>query len=203
MKKFLQRALSLLPLVFLSGCSGEGTANWLSGANLSPAMLLILQVVCLVSMVFGLFSLFIYIIPGLTIIWLTVLVYGLITGASTEALIFFGIITTLMLFGNSLDQLLMGSRVRKYGAKWSSIILSMLAAFIFSILFPPFGGLIAALIVLFTLEYIRLRDLRQAGGSTREMAIGCATALIARFGIGLLMIGVWGLWVWYSGALPF
>ena len=203
MKKFFQRGSSLLPLVFLSGCGGEGTANWLSGASLSPAMLLILQVVSLVLMVFGLFSLIIYIIPGLTVIWLTALVYGLITGVSTEALIFFGIITTLMLFGNSLDQLLMGARARKNGAKWGSIILSMLAAFIFSLLFPPFGGIIAALIVLFTLEYIRLRDIRQAGGSTREMAIGCATALIARFGVGLLMIGVWGLWVWRSGTLPF
>lgn len=193
-------------LLTLADSSSDRLCIWKSeilfgGLEISTRMLDVLQIVSLVLMGLGLFSLFTYLIPGLTIIWLTALVYGLITGFTTETLIYFMIITVLMLLGNTLDQLLMGARAKKSGARWSSIILSMLAALIFSFLHPPFGGLIAALIVLFTLEFIRLRDWRQAGGSTKEMAIGCTTAVAARFGVGLLMIGIWVLWVWQSGSL--
>lgn len=201
MDKTLQRKIVLLSTLLLYGCSAK-QPDLLRGFELPAALLIILQIVSIVLMIFSLVGLFTYIIPGLTIIWLTALVYGFITGFSGTPLIYI-IITALMLFGNSLDQILMGARARKNGAKWSSIVLSMLAAFIFSFLLPPFGGLIAALMVLFTLEYVRLRDLRKASGSTKEMAIGCASALAARFGVGLIMIGVWIVWVWQSGNLPF
>jgi uncharacterized protein YqgC (DUF456 family) len=202
MDNTLHRKIVLLPTLLLYGFSAK-QPDLLGGVELPAAMLIILQIVSIVLMIISLVGLFTYIIPGLTIIWLTALVYGFITGFSGTPLIYISIITVLMLFGNSLDQILMGARARKNGAKWSSIILSMLAAFIFSFLLPPFGGLVAALIVLFTLEYVRLRDLRKASGSTKEMAIGCASALAARFGVGLIMIGVWIVWVWQSGDLPF
>jgi len=203
MDKKIQQKIVLLIAFLLYGCGAEQQSNLLAEIELPGAMLFILQVVSIVLMMFGLFGLLTYIIPGLTIIWVTALVYGFITGLSGRSLLYIGIITILMLFGNSLDQILMGTRARKNGAKWSSIILAMLAAFIFSFLLPPFGGLVAALIVLFTLEYVRLRDIQKASGSTREMAIGCASALAARFGVGLIMIGVWVIWIWQSGDLPF
>jgi hypothetical protein len=52
-------------------------------------------------------------------------------------------------------------------------------------------------------EVIHLKDLAQAGRTTREMAVGCMSAIGARFGIGLLMIGLWGLWVGLIGGWPF
>ena len=104
-----------------------------------------------------------------------------------------------MLFGNVIDQLLVGAKAKKSGASWLSIFLSTGAAFIFSFLFPPFGGLIAALIVMMTVEIIRVRDLLKATNSSKEMALGCISAIAIRFGIGLLMIGIWIFWVWQSG----
>ena len=193
----------LLSTIVLAGCSAETGANLLDGVGLSPALSIVLQIVIFVLMVLGLFSLLIYIIPGLTVIWISALVYGVITGFSWQSSIFFGIITILMIFGNTLDQLLMGAKAKKSGASWGSIVPAMAAALIFSFLLPPFGGLIAAMIVIFTLEFIRLKNWREAGGSTKEMAIGCATAIAARFGIGLVMIAVWVIWVWQAGDLPF
>ena len=83
------------------------------------------------------------------------------------------------------------------------MVVSMLAALVFSILFPPFGGLVAALIVLFAIETVRLKNWRQAGESTKEMAIGCASAVVARFGIGMVMIGLWLVWLYLSNSWPF
>jgi hypothetical protein len=53
--------------------------------------------------------------------------------------------------------------------------------------------------VLFFFEYLRLRDLRKAGDSAGQMAIGCATAAVVRFFIGMVMIALWVTWLWQSG----
>lgn len=202
--KFLPHILRLSILsTALTGCGTPGEQTQIFGVGLSPTLLTITQAVIFILMVLGLLSLLTYIIPGLTVIWLCAFVYGLLTGLTWLSGILLAVISLLMLFGNTLDQFFMGGRAKKSGASWSSVVLSMIAAIIFSFLLPPFGGLIAALLVLFVLEFIRLKDWRKAGGSAREMAIGCATAIAARFGVGVVMIGVWVLWVWLAGDLPF
>lgn len=150
-------------------------------------------------MILGLVGLFFVIIPGLTIIWISALIYGILTGFDTLAIILFVLISALMLLGNVLDQLLMGAKAKKSGASWTSILISTGTAFVFSILFPPFGGLIAALIALMTLEIIRLKDWRKAAQSSKQMAIGCISAVALRFLIGLVMIGIWIIWAAQSG----
>ena len=173
------------------------------GADLSPAALVVAQVVIAAVMSTGLVSLFTLVIPSLTIIWFSALAYGLLTGFTLVSGIFFALITLLMIFGNVVDQLLMGAKARQSGASWTGVILSTIAAFVFSFLWPPFGGIIAAMLVLFVFEVIRLRDWRKASGTTKEMAVGCASAVVARFFIGVLMISLWVIWVWQSGKLPF
>jgi uncharacterized protein len=163
----------------------------------------ILHIVTLVIMFGGLLSLLTLVIPGLTVIWISALVYALASGFNTTAIIAFALMTALMLFGNFVDQLVMGVRARKSGATWLSIGISMLTAFIFSILFPPFGGLIAAMIVLMAFEFYRLRDWKKAANSSKEMAIGCMSALVLRLLIGMVMIAVWFYWVWQNQAWIF
>ncbi len=199
MKKKILSAAALFSLLFLSACGAQGQFSLASGVGLSPAMLIVLQVVTAVVMVAGLFSLFLLIIPGLTVIWLAALAYGLLTGFNTTSTILFLVMTVLMAVGNIVDQLFMGAKARKSGASWWSIILSTFAAFIGSLLLPPFGGIIASLVVLFTFEYLRLRDLRKAGNSAGQVAIGCATAAVVRFFMGMVMIALWGVWVGQSG----
>jgi uncharacterized protein len=199
----LQKKSIFLPfLLVLSGCSTQ-TVLLKPGVELSPTALVAAQLVVAAVMFAGLLSLFTFIIPGLTIIWLSALAYGLLTGFTTTSIIYFTFITLLMIFGNFVDQLLMGVRARQSGASWTGLFLSAIAAFVFSFLMPPFGGIIASLLVLFTFEFIRLRDWRKAGGTTKEMAVGCASAVVVRFFIGIIMISLWVAWVWQSGKLPF
>ena len=160
----------------------------------------VLHITILVIMAAGLMSLITFVIPGLTVIWICALVYALITGFNLTATIALIVMTILMLFGNFVDQLLMGARARKNGATWGSIGASMLAAFVFSILFPPFGGLVAAILVLLGFEFYRLRDWKQAANSSKDLAAGCLSALLVRFMIGLVMIGIWFVWLWQTRA---
>jgi uncharacterized protein YqgC (DUF456 family) len=192
--------LSMLPV--LSGCSAQGLLLP-PGKELPQAVMVAVQIVTAAVMTAGLVSLFTLVIPGLSIIWLSALAYGLLTGFTVFSIVCFVIISLLMIFGNMVDQLMMGAKAKQSGASWTGVILSTLATFVFSFLWPPFGGIIAGMLVLFVFEFIRLRDWRKAGGSTKEMAIGCASAAVVRFFIGMVMIGVWIIWVIQSEKMPF
>jgi uncharacterized protein len=154
-----------------------------------------LNLVLLAVMLFGLISLVMPIMPGLAIIWVAVLVYGLINGFTWISGILFAVITILMLAGGVVDNLFMGAGARMSGASWLSIGVALVAGLVGSILWPPFGGILLALVGIFLVEIIRARELRKAWESTRNMAFGCGASVFTRFGIGMVMIGLWLVWV--------
>lgn len=158
----------------------------------------VLQTIALTVMIFGLFSIFIPVMPGMVIIWVPALVYGILTGFNWASGILFALITGLMLFGSVVDNFIMGQQARQTGASWLAITVSLIAGVVGSIVFPPFGGLIAALIGLFVVEMLRLGDLKQALTSTKSMAIGCGWATVLRFFAGLLMIALFLAWIYWT-----
>lgn len=138
------------------------------------------------------------ILPGLVIIWAGSLGYGLYAGFGTLGWVMFALITILMFVGSWLDNLLMGAQAHKEGAPWWVVILALLAAFFgnFIIPIPIVGGILAALLVLFLIEWLRLKDSKAALNSMRGMLVGCGWAVAFRFIIGLVMIGLWLIWAW-------
>ncbi len=148
-----------------------------------------------VVMGIGLFGLLFYIIPGLTIIWLAILAYGIVTGFSLSSGILFAVITLLMLGGNLIDNLFMGKEARKTGASWLSILVALVAGIAGTIILPPFGGLLFAAIAILIVEWIKKKDIKEGLKSTGSILKGCGFAVVARFGIGVVMILMWVAWV--------
>ena len=156
---------------------------------------LIIELFALLVMGVSLFALIIPIFPGLVVIWVAALVSGLVNGFSSFALIIFGILTVLTIIGVLIDNFLMGSKARQHGAAWRSILLALLAGVLGTFLLPPIGGIIAAPLVLYAMEYRRLRDPKQAQAVVKALLIGWGWAFVARFGIGVVMIVLWAIWV--------
>jgi hypothetical protein len=148
----------------------------------------------LVIMLVGLLGLIVPIFPGIAVIWLAALGYGVTTGFTTLGWVLFAVITVLFITGAVIDNILMSAKAHKEGAAWSSVILGVLAGIMGTILFPPFGGLIAAPLVLLLVEYIRQRNFKKALLTLRGLAIGWGSAFVVRFLIGAAMIGVWLVW---------
>jgi uncharacterized protein YqgC (DUF456 family) len=147
-----------------------------------------------------LFGLIVPVFPGLTIMWLAALVFALIQNArglmtGWDWFLFF-IITLLMIAGNIGDNLIIASKMRDKYIPWSSILLAFAASILVSIFMTPIVGLIAAPVSLLVVEYIRLKDRRKAIDSTKTYVIGAGWAFLARFAIGVVMIGFWMLWAW-------
>jgi uncharacterized protein len=150
--------------------------------------------ITLIIMGVGLFGLVVPIFPGITVIWLAALGYGVVTGFNTLGWVLFAVITVLLIFGVTIDNVLMSAKAHKDGAAWSSLGLGMLAGILGTIIFPPLGGIIAAPLVVLLLEYLRLRDFKKALAALRGMAIGWGIAFVVRFLTGMAMIGTWLAW---------
>jgi uncharacterized protein YqgC (DUF456 family) len=149
-------------------------------------------------MLFGLLGLIIPIFPGNVVMWLTALVYGLVFGFGRLGGIIFAVITLLMFVAVLADNVLMGAKAREKGAAWGSIILALIAGIIGTIVLPPIGGIIAAPLVLYLMEMQRLDDSEEAKKVVKALLIGWGLAFVVRFGIGILMFALWGIWVYLS-----
>jgi uncharacterized protein YqgC (DUF456 family) len=157
---------------------------------------LVIKTFTLTAMLVGLLVL--PLLPGLVIIWVASLGYGLAAGFGTLGWIMFALITVLMLGGSIIDNVLMGTSAHKEGAPWWVILLAMLAAILGSILIPIpiLGGILAALLTLFGIEWLRRKDWRKALASIKGMMLGWGWAFVIRFITGLVMIGLWLIWAW-------
>ncbi|HPS41435.1 MAG TPA: DUF456 domain-containing protein [Anaerolineaceae bacterium] len=148
-----------------------------------------------VVMGIGLLGLLFYIVPGLTIIWLAILAYGIVNGFTVWSGGLFAVITLLMLGGNLIDNLFMGNEARKSGADWISIVVALVAGIAGTFILPPFGGILFAAVSILIVEWIRRKDLKESLKSTGGILKGCGFAVAARFGIGVVMILMWVAWL--------
>ncbi len=155
---------------------------------------IVLKIALLVVMALGTFGQIIPIIPGLTITWLAALVYGVVTGFTPSAWVYFGLITALMLFGSVLDNIMMAGGAKQSGASWLAVGATTVGGIVGSLFWPPFGGLLLAMAGLLAVEIIRLRDMRRAMVSARSVAIGCGLSILARIGVGVVMMVLFAFW---------
>ena len=160
--------------------------NWLE---------VIVNVLISATMIVGLFGLVIPIFPGNAVMWIAALIFGLVHGFGVSGLIFFVIITVLTVAAMLGDNVLMGAKAREKGASWISIFLALAAGLLFTLILPPLGGIIAAPLVLFASEYFRLKDHNKAIEVMRGLLVGWGWAFVLRFGIGVIVMIIWVVWV--------
>ncbi|HLA98265.1 MAG TPA: DUF456 domain-containing protein [Anaerolineales bacterium] len=149
-----------------------------------------------VIMLVGLFGLLVPVFPGVVVMWLAVLGYGVVTGFEALGTVLFVIITLLMLASTVVDNLFMGMGARKGGASWLSLSVALLAGVLGTLFFPPFGGLIAAPLAVLLLEAYRNKSMEKGWRALRGLAAGWGVSFLVRFGIGVVIMLLWWLWVW-------
>jgi uncharacterized protein YqgC (DUF456 family) len=159
--------------------------NWLE---------IIVNALIILTMLVGLFGLVIPIFPGNAVMWVAALIFGLIFGFGTKGIIIFIFITLLTMAAMLGDNVLMGAKAREKGASWLSIVFALVSGVIFTLLLPPLGGIIAAPVVLFLSEYLRLKDHGKAVEVMRGLLVGWGWAFVLRFGIGIVVMILWIIW---------
>lgn len=149
-----------------------------------------------VIMLVGLFGLIVPVYPGIVIMWLAALGYGIAAGFTPLGIGLFVLITILMLIGTIIDNVMMGAGARQGGASWLTIGVALAGGILGTILWPPVGGIIAAPLAVLLLEYAHTSDFHKAWASLRGLATGWGLSIIVKLGIGLVMMIIWWIWVW-------
>lgn len=134
------------------------------------------------------------IFPGLNIMWVATLGWGIYKGLAFPGWLYLLILTILMVLGNLSDNVFINGKARLSGASWWSIIIGNIAGIAGAILLPPFGGLLFVVIGVLIVEYIRHRDWKKAWTTSKEMFWGFGWAIAARMAVGAVMIGLWAIW---------
>jgi uncharacterized protein YqgC (DUF456 family) len=151
----------------------------------------------LTALLVGLFGLLIPIFPGLLVMWLAALAYGIFSsGFDLLGWIMFILITLLALFGSVVDNIVMGAKARQGGASWVSILLGFVAGIAGTAAFPPIGGFLLAPLALFLAEYLRQKDWKLAFETVKALLVGWGWAVVLRFIIGVVIVALWMIWAW-------
>lgn len=161
---------------------------------------MLLELLTLFVLLAGLFGLLIPVFPGLTIMWIGTLVFAVVQAFNGQMnwvdWLLFAVITLLMIGGNIVDSIIIAKHVREKNVPWSSILWAFAAGLVVSVFFTPIAGMVASPLGLYLAEWRRLKQKEAAFENTKAWMIGWGWSLAARFGVGLLMLILWGLWAW-------
>ena len=160
----------------------------------------LLEVLTFLALLTGLFGLLIPVFPGLTVMWIATLVYAIIQAIAGNMTwvgwLLFTVLTLLMIGGNIVDNIIIAKHMLDKSIPWSSILISFAAGIIVSLFLTPLVGIIASPVGLFLAEWQRIKDKKAALDNTKAWMTGWGWSVLARFGIGIVMIMFWGLWAW-------
>jgi uncharacterized protein len=152
-------------------------------------------IVAAVVMALGLAGILVPGLPGLPVIWLAALGYGLAGRFGGPGVVAMTIITVLLAVGVTAKYVLASSRARTTGAPKSTILAGALCGFAGFFLVPVIGFVLGAVGGVLLAETRRLGSWARAWDSTREVVVGFGLGVLLEIAAGILMIVTWTIWV--------
>lgn len=162
----------------------------------APWLALTFQIVVLVTLVLSWIGTIIPIFPGPTVMWALALLYGIVAGFDTRAVILFSVITILTVASWLTDNVFSIKGAREGGAAWSSVAIASAVGLVSSLFLTPIIGVLLTLLALYLVEYRRQRDPDKAILATKQMLLGWGWATVARMGLGFVNLVLWCIWAW-------
>jgi uncharacterized protein len=152
-----------------------------------------------IVMLIGLAGVFLPVIPGIELVWLAALGYGIFDGVmngfSIVGIICFTVITVLVAIGLSSDFWITGIGMKTTGTSLLAIFIGGTLLVLGSLFFTPVVGVLLALAGVLAVEWFRLRNWKKAFTSAGTALAGCGLSYGFKFTIGLMMTAVWLVWV--------
>jgi hypothetical protein len=149
-------------------------------------------------------------IPGAWVVWLAALGYGALRPLFGYAM-FDGwiggvamiVLTLLALAALGLEFVVTHTVAHQSGVSVRALLASIGLGLVGLLLFPPIGSLAGAVLGLFLVEYFKHgKDARKAWRGVWGYAKGCGWSVAVEFGLCVVMMGVWGVWVALAWAFP-
>jgi uncharacterized protein len=159
-----------------------------------------------IAMLVGLAGTVLPALPGIALIWITALIYGIFDRFTTLTPLVFGVITVLAAIGLAADFFMTQAATRVSGASWQATIagvvggiIGMIVGFFAAGIGIGVGGIIGALVGVIGVEYVHRKDLRAAVKAGGGWLAGCLASRAMQFIIALLIVVIF---VWRVGTHP-
>ena len=148
-----------------------------------------------IAMAVGVLGTVLPFVPGLPIVWLAALLYGVFEGFDPLGWALFAVITVLFAAGMAAGIVLPKRRLDAAGAPRSTMLAGLALGIVGFFVVPIVGLPLGAALGVWLAERSRLGDPSAAWRSTRQVLIGFGTGALAQQGAGVLMMLVWAAWV--------
>lgn len=153
-----------------------------------------LEIVVAAVMLAGLVGTVVPIWPGLAVVWVAGLFYGVVAGFGSFGAVAFGAMTALAIGGTVAKFALPARTGARQGARGATLASALLGALVGAVVFPAFGFLVGAVAGLWVAERGRLGDghaaLQSTVGIIRSLGVGILTELV----LGTVMLALWVAW---------
>lgn len=145
-------------------------------------------VVTSIFFITGLFSTFMPVIPGPFLVWAGIFIHKAVLGDDSVSWTFFAVATILTLLAQVLDFLCGFWGAKRFGASWQGGVGAVLGGLAGAVLFNIPGLIIGPIAGVILVEFIRNRDIQQAGKAGIGTIVGGIAAFVAKFAISFIMI---------------
>ena len=133
-------------------------------------------------------------VPGLPLIWVAALGFGVSEGFDSTAWIAMIFITLFMAAGILAKVILPQRRASAAGAPTTTLTFAAVTGVIGFFLIPIVGLPLGAVAGVLVAEYRRTNDWAVARRSTKEVVIGFGLGTLVEMGAGVAMIACWLIW---------
>jgi uncharacterized protein YqgC (DUF456 family) len=152
--------------------------------------------VALVFMFIGLLGVLLPFVPGVTLIWLTALIYAIAEGFKNVDPVTMVVLSLLALPGITADIWLSNLGAKAGGASLWAILASLLGGVIGFFVASVPGALVGSLVGLIGVELLRAGDWRKALKASGGLIVGWLLSTVLQLLIGGIMIAIF--W-WQAG----
>jgi uncharacterized protein len=146
-------------------------------------------------MLVGLAGVFLPVLPGIELVWLAALGYGILNGFSVVGAICFTVVTLLVAIGLSSDIWITGLGMKSAGTSFLAMAVGAGLLILGSLFFTPLVGIIVGLAGVLAVEYFRHRNWKKAISSAGTALASCGLTYGFKFVTGVMMMLVWVVWV--------
>ncbi len=154
-----------------------------------------LVVLVALAMAVGVAGTVVPLVPGLGLVWLAALAYGLVDGFGVVGSIVFVTISAMAVAGIVAGIAVPHHAARGGGAAQWSVALGAATAIVGFFVIPIVGMALGGVLGIFLGEALRTRDVTTAWRATVATLKGFGIAGLVQFTAGLLMVFGWVVWV--------
>ncbi|MEM7272991.1 MAG: DUF456 domain-containing protein [Actinomycetota bacterium] len=151
-------------------------------------------VLAAVLMVIGLCGVVVPILPGLVLMWVVALVYGLLVGFDAIGIVVM-VVATILVAASLISSVLIPRRAAAEGGAsgWAQVG-GIVGAVIGFFVIPVVGIIVGALIGLLVVEAALTGDWGEAWVATKATAKGFGISALVDLGLGLVLLAAWSVW---------